>query len=312
MKIINIALLGYGVVGKALEEIYLEASKKAADKIFRLSGERVDFRLKWIFLRDLSRPIKSTAKKTADYLDILDDEEVHIVVELLGGLEPATSIMKEAMKRGKSVVSANKYAIYEAQGHLEALALERQVGFSYEAAVAAAIPLVDTLKNRFFIEEVQEITAILNGTTNYILSSMARGDSYEDALSRADQLGYLEADPSLDLDGFDSLHKIAILHKLAYGFYPKKISREGIGAARDKKVQGKLKLIARAREGRVSVCLEEVPKTSPFYRIDDGINALKLKTLYSRELFFSGPGAGGKETAMSVWSDILSQVRILG
>lgn len=311
MKTINIALMGYGVVGRALEEIYLESKNRAQVKLLELTGERLDFNLKWIFLRDKNTSVKSLALRSHDYEEILQDREVDIVVELLGGLEPASSIMKKAMEEGKSVVTANKYALYEAGGALEELALAKNVNLGYEAAVAAAVPLLDTLRNRMFFERIEEVTGILNGTTNYILSSMARGMAYDEALKRAEELGYLEADPSLDLEGYDSLHKISILHKLAFGFYPKRIYREGIGAAGKLKGEGKIKLLARARPGRVEVALRRVGSESPFYLVDNGINAIRLKTYYTKELFFSGPGAGGRETALSVWSDILSQVRIL-
>lgn len=311
MKKITLALLGYGVVGQALEKLYLEEKEKAREKYMRLSGQEIDFDLKWIFLRDKKRSIASAANKSDDYKEILEDKEVDIVIELMGGLEPATSMIKAAMDRGKSLVTANKHALYEGQGDLESYGVKKKVGLSYEAAVAAGIPILDIVRNRLFFEEIEEITAILNGTTNYILSRMAQGMPFEQALEKAGDMGYLEADPSLDLEGYDSLHKIGILYNLAFGSYPTSIKREGIKRSTEIKTSNKLKLIARARPSGVSVALEEVDPGSPFYPIDDGMNAIKFKTKYTKELFFSGPGAGGEATALSVWADIFSQARAL-
>lgn len=311
MKKITLALLGYGVVGKALEKLYIEEKSSALEKLQGLHNEEIDFELKWIYLRDKKTSIHSKAIKTDNYQDILEDDRVDIVIELMGGLEPATSMMKKAMDRGKSIVSANKYALYEGRGALENYASKNKVQLAYEAAVAAGIPLLDILKNRLFFEEILEITGILNGSTNYILSRMAQGMSFEEALEKADNMGYLEADPRLDLEGYDSLHKIGILHNLAFGGYPCQVKRKGIGNASEIKTSKKLKLLARARVGSVEVGLEEVGEESPFFAIDDGINAVHFKTKYTKELFFSGPGAGGEATALSVWADILSQGRSL-
>ncbi|NLY36408.1 MAG: homoserine dehydrogenase [Tissierellia bacterium] len=309
MKKITLALLGYGVVGKALEKLYIEEKPRALEKFKRLQGEELDFDLKWIYVRDIGRKVQSRAMVTNNYKDILEDEDVDIVVELMGGLEPATTMIRQAMSQGKSVVTANKYALYESKGELESLAVRNKVELSYEAAVAAGIPILDILRNRLFFEEIQEITGILNGSTNYILSRLAQGMGFKEALEKANDMGYLEADPSLDLQGFDSLHKIGILSNLVFGTYPKVIKREGIEKAAQIKTSNKLKLIARANIEGIQVGLEEVDRQSPFYSIDDGINAIEFKTKYTKELFFSGPGAGGEATALSVWADILSQGR---
>lgn len=195
MKKITLALLGYGVVGKALEKLYLEEKKPALEKLERLHKEKIDFELKWIYLRDKKTNIESGALKTHNYQDILEDEEVDIVIELMGGLEPATKMCKEAMDRGKSIVSANKHALYEARGALQKHAEKNKVQLNYEAAVAAGIPLLDILRNRLFFEEILEIKGILNGSTNYILSRMFQGMDFEEALERARDMGYLESDP---------------------------------------------------------------------------------------------------------------------
>lgn len=311
MKKITLALLGYGVVGKALEKLYLEEKAAALKKIKCLCGEEIDLHLKWIFLRDPSTPVKCEALRTGCFEQILQDSEVDIVVELLGGLEPATTMIKKSMKKGKSVVTANKYALYEGQGEREADARKYGVQLHYEAAVAAGIPIIDTLRNRLFFEEITEVSGILNGTTNYILTRLAQGMTFEEALARADERGYLEADPRLDLEGYDSLHKIGILHYLIFGYYPKNIKREGIQRAASLNSSKKLKLIARAVEDHVEVALKEIDQDSPFYAIDEGINGLLFKTKFTHQLFFSGPGAGGEATALSVWADILSQARVL-
>lgn len=311
MKKITLALLGYGVVAKALEKLYIEEKSSALEKLQRLHHEEIDFELKWIYVRDKKTSIRSKAIKTDNYRDILEDDRVDMVIELMGGLEPASSMMKQAMDRGKSIVSANKYALYEGRGALENYALKNKVQLAYEAAVAAGIPLLDILKNRLFFEEILEITGILNGSTNYILSRMAQGMNFDEALEKADNMGYLEADPRLDLEGYDSLHKIGILHNLAFGGYACQVKRQGIMNAPEIKTSKKLKLLARARAGSLEVGLEEVGEESPFFAIDDGINAVHFKTKYTKELFFSGPGAGGEATALSVWADILSQGRSL-
>lgn len=306
MKSVGIALLGYGTVGSALERLLLEQEKEIEKRIMHHGLEPVKLELLWVYHRENKPPsIASHASLTASYEEILGDDRVQIVVELMGGKEPATTMIKQAMDHGKHVVTANKLALYEAKGELEEKAKALGLGFLYEASVAAAIPILAVIRESLIYDEVLRIEGILNGSTNFVLTKLSQGMTYEKSLELATELGYLEADPTLDLEGYDAMYKLGILCYTSFGEYPEEIHREGLENLWVPQGKNKLKLMARADKEKRRIHLEEVAPESPFYKVDDGQNALLIETKYGGQFFFQGPGAGGAETATAVLADTM-------
>lgn len=305
MKTVGIALLGYGTVGKAFEKLLLDQKDSVKRKIRQFGKEDVELDLRWIYYRNQPPKTNSSAKLTSSFDEILSDDKVEIVVELMGGKE-ASSFMFRAMDKGVSVVTANKLALYNEKGELEQYAKEKKVDFYYEASVAAAIPILRVLRESLIYDEILEIQGIINGSTNFILTKISQGMDVHDALSLAKELGYLEADPSLDLEGYDALYKLGILCYTAFGEYPVEIKRQGIQSLWKTKGKNKLKLIARGTRDSAGLSLEEIDPSSPFYTVDDGDNALLVKTKYGGNYFFRGAGAGGEPTATAVLSDTMA------
>ena len=305
MKTVGIALLGYGTVGKAFEKLLLTQKDSVKRKLNQFGKEDLDLELRWIYYRNQPPKIHSTAKLTSSFDEILSDENVEIIVELMGGRE-AASFMFRAMDKGLSVVTANKLALFTERGELEKRAKEKKVDFYYEASVAAAIPILKIMRESLIYDEILELQGIINGSTNFILTKISQGMDYEEALKLARDLGYLEADPDLDLEGYDALYKLGILCYTAFGEYPVDIQRQGIESLWKTKGKNKLKLIARGTRGSARLSLEEIDPSSPFYPVDDGENALLVKTKYGGNYFFRGAGAGGEPTATAVLSDAVA------
>ena len=209
---INIAVLGYGTIGSGVVEVL----RINGDSIFKRAGDEINVK----YVLDLKEfpgdPIMDILVHDADI--ILDDPEVKIVVEVMGGVEPAYSFVKKALLNGKSVVTSNKELVAKHGAELLDLAKEKNLNFLFEASVGGGIPIIRPLNQSLTADEIVEITGILNGTTNYILSKMSEEDiDFETALKNAQALGYAERDPSADVDGHDACRKIAILSSLAYG-----------------------------------------------------------------------------------------------
>ena len=263
---------------------------------------------------------------TDNVYDVVNDPEIQIVAELIGGIEPAFELIKTAIKNGKHIVTANKELLAKCGEELCNFAEEHNRVVLYEAAIAGGIPLIMPIKTILAGNKINKIKAILNGTTNYILTKMdMQGASYEDVLKEAQKLGYAEADPTGDVEGYDAAYKITTLATIAFGQRVKidKVYREGITKIRPEDMKAanemgyKIKLIASAeinRDGKADVRVHPmlVPKTKTLAHIDYVTNAVSLTGHPVGDVTLSGPGAGEFPTASSVVGDILAIASELG
>jgi homoserine dehydrogenase len=316
---IGIGLLGLGTVGSGVAAILATPAGRHP-----LVGE---LELRRLAVRDLNRP--RTVELAAELLStdpeaVVDDPAVDIVVEVMGGLEPARSLILRAIAAGKPVVTANKAVIARYGEEIAAAAAKRGVYVLIEAAVGGGIPIIEPLKQSLGGNRIQRVSGIINGTTNYILSRMAaEGAAYADVLAEAQRLGYAEADPAADVQGGDAADKIAILAGLAYGgSVPREaIPTEGIDQldARDVAYAAQLgyvvKLLAVAQampsdqaeqllDVRVHPTL--LPKTHPLAGVNGVNNAILVEGDPVGQVMFYGPGAGAGPTASAVVADILN------
>lgn len=309
----KIAVLGHGTVGSGVAEILTERKTEvssAAEKEIEL-GAVLDIKI--------FSGLSYSDKFVTDYSEILDDPEIGIVAEAIGGTEPAFSYIKSALKKGKSVVTSNKELVAEKGAELLSIARAHNVNFLFEASVGGAIPVIRSLYTSLNATEITEIAGILNGTTNYILTKMFReGQDYFSALADAQKLGYAESDPSADVLGFDAQRKIAILSSLVWGstLHTEDIPAEGITniSAKDvylaEKCGFSIKLIARAKRlengkifAKVSPAL--VKKDSVLANVNDVFNAVLIKSETAGETVLYGKGAGKLPTASAVVADII-------
>ena len=263
---------------------------------------------------------------TDNAYDLVNNPEIQIVAELIGGLEPAFDLIKTAIRNGKHIVTANKELLAKCGEELCNFAEEHNRVVLYEAAIAGGIPLIMPIKTILAGNKINKIKAILNGTTNYILTKMdVQGASYEDVLKEAQELGYAEADPTGDVEGFDAAYKITTLATIAFGQRVKieNVYREGITKIRPEDMKAanemgyKIKLIASAeinRDGKADVRVHPmlVPKTKTLAHIDYVTNAVSLSGHPVGDVTLSGAGAGEFPTASSVVGDILSIASELG
>jgi homoserine dehydrogenase len=318
MKSIRIGLLGVGTVGQAVARALLERGEllgRAASAQLSLTRAAV---------RDISRPrLLGTAQVSTDPAAVVGADDVDVVVELLGGEEPARALIAAALEKGKPVVTANKRVVSWHGPELQKLAAARGAELRYEAAVGGGIPLIAPLHDDLAANRVLELRAIINGTTNYILTQMAQGASLEDALTQAQQAGYAEADPRDDVDAVDAADKLAILVRLAFGATctPKDVFRQGVRGleARDlaygRELGYVLKLVATARRGprgvEARVHPAFLPAEHPLARVDGAQNAVHLIGDLCGPVMFSGLGAGGDATASAVLADVTAVARRL-
>lgn len=319
MKKVKIAILGLGNVGKGVWKIFKENKKE----ITLRSG--YDIEIAKILVRDKTRYRGIEVPDeiiTDDFNDVLKDKEIEIVVELMGGAEPAKSYMLEAMKAGRHVVTANKLVLANWGEELYETASKNKVHLCFEASVAGGIPVIREIKESLTADRIEEIVGILNGTTNYILSKMdMEKASYEDALKQAQQKGYAEADPVSDVEGYDTAYKLAIMSSLAFGvsIHPENIYREGINniTVRDidyaRRSGYKIKLLAIARQDDKKIELRVhpamVPSNHPIAGVNDSFNAIFIKGNAVGDLMFYGRGAGELPTGSAVAADIISILR---
>ena len=311
-NMVNIALLGFGVVGSGTAEV-LTKNKSIIEK--KLGCE---YHIKYILdLREF--PDSPFADRIVhDFNTILNDPEVTVVAEMMGGSYPAYDFTKACLMAGKSVVTSNKEVVSTFGVELCKIANENGVRYLFEASVGGGIPIIRPLMNDLSSNKVNRISGILNGTTNYILTSMRdSGATFEDALKTAQKLGYAEANPSADVDGIDAARKTVILAALASGrlVNPKSIYVEGITkiTLEDTKLAESLgftiKLIGFTEisdDGLIAfVSPRLVPSTNPLCRIDDVFNGVLVDANMVGEVMFYGPGAGKLPTASAVVADII-------
>lgn len=312
----NIAVLGYGTVGSGVVEV-LNTNRHS---IAKRAGEEIN--VKYVLdLRDFpGDPIQE--KIVHDYQTILDDDSIKIVVEVMGGTNPAYSFVKQALMAGKSVATSNKELVAKHGAELVSIAKENNINFLFEASVGGGIPIIRPLINSLTADEIIEITGILNGTTNYMLTKMSEeGLAYDDVLKNAQDMGYAERNPAADVEGFDACRKIAILTSLAYGRQVdfEDIYTEGITKITDidfkyaKKLGTSIKLLATSRceNGKVyaMVSPKMIGSSHPLFSVNDVFNAVFVEGNMLGDTMFYGKGAGKLPTASAVVSDIVEEVK---
>jgi homoserine dehydrogenase len=311
---IGIGLLGYGTVGSAVDRL-LQARQ---EDVTRVVGAPVEVRR--ALVRDTSAPRDSNPRAgllTSDFAEIRDDPSITVVAEVMGGVEPTRSWMLELFAAGKSVVTANKQLLARHGAELFAAAEEHGVQLRFEASVCAAIPVVKVLRESMIASEVNAVLGIVNGTTNFMLTAMAKGADYATVLAEAQALGYAEADPTEDVTGGDAAAKVAILASIAFHTRVTidDVPHEGIDTldSIDVAFAGDLgysvKLIGQARRVEqgvvVGVAPTLVPRAHPLSAVDGSFNAVMLRGDAIREVTLVGPGAGGDETASAVIGDLM-------
>jgi homoserine dehydrogenase len=314
-RVIRVGMLGCGTVGSAVARTLHEH----ADDIPRRAGVRIE--ITRVAVRDLDRQRDAPLPRdtfTTHGISIVDDPDIDIVLELLGGLEPARQLVLRALTAGKPVVTGNKELIAHAGAELEAASHTGATDLAYEAAVAGGIPLIRPLRESLAGDRVTRILGIVNGTTNYILSQMSEhGWGFDEALAQAQILGYAEADPTADIEGLDAAAKCAILASIAFDttvtsddVYREGISRITVQDIADAARLGyvvKLLAIAELDDSDVTVRVHPamVPAAHPLANVHDAFNAVFIEAEKAGSLMFYGRGAGGDPTSTSVIGDLV-------
>jgi homoserine dehydrogenase len=313
MKTINVGLLGLGTVGSGVVKIFQEHS----DLLDRRVGAKL--RMKRIALRSLPPRIPVDPKLlTQDARDVIDDPQIDIVVELIGGTAVAKSLCLGAVANGKHLVTANKALLAEYGLEIYRAAAAKRVDLGFEASVCGAIPIIRSVKEGLVANRILSIMGIVNGTTNYILTKMTdTGQAFASVLAEAQAKGYAEADPTLDVGGIDAAHKLQILASLAYSGYIRfsdiyvegiqKIDAVDIEFARELGYRIKLLAIAKANDAELEVRVHPtmIPETHLLASVGGVYNAVHIRGDSCGSLMFSGRGAGQMPTASSVVADIV-------
>jgi len=308
--------MGLGVVGSGVAQVLLERAETIAAQV------GCPLKLRKILERD---PAKTRASKiepdlfTTDPAEVIDDPEIDIIIEALGGEYPAFDFIRETIGRGKYVVTSNKEVISKHGPELFSLAQERKVDILYEASVGGGIPLIAPFKQDLLANEILAVHAIINGTTNYILTRMAyEGMDFSSALSDAQELGYAEADPTNDIEGIDAAYKLAILATLAFHTVvrPQDVYHEGISRlsshdfsyARELGYAIKLLAIAKDKDGSIEVRVHPVflPQDLLMAKVDGVFNAVQVEGDLVGRVIFYGRGAGALPTSSAVVADVIT------
>jgi homoserine dehydrogenase len=322
-KPVVIGLAGFGTVGSGLVKT-LDMNR---DWINRRLGREI--RIKCVLVRDTAKPRAATlpagATLTTDVTTLTTDPEISLIVELMGGTGAAKALIDQALAAGKHVVTANKHLLAVHGQELFATAAQEGLGLFYEASCLGGVPVIQTLKESLAGNRIERLTGIMNGTANFILSEMtSSGLDFETALAQAQALGYAEADPTLDIDGFDTAHKLVVLIRLAYGrHYPlEKLPVAGIRGVRKNDIEFarefgyRLKLIGQVREveGRLEagVFPALVKHTFLLARVGGNYNAVRIQGNAVGPIMLHGQGAGDLPTASAVLADIMALVRASG
>ncbi|CAD0161219.1 homoserine dehydrogenase [Streptococcus thermophilus] len=320
---IKIGLLGFGTVASGIPFLL----KENGEKVFAASRDQLEI-AKVLVKDDEEKDRLIAAGNDYNFVtnvdEILNDEEIQIVVELMGRIEPARTFITKALEAGKNVVSANKDLIATHGKELIALAQDKSVAFYYEAAVAGGIPILRTLANSLTSDKVTRILGVLNGTSNFMMTKMVdEGWSYEDALKTAQELGYAESDPTNDVEGYDAAYKAVILSQFGFGATIDfdDVSHKGItnistdDVAVAQELGYVIKLVGDVREVESGISAEVsptfLPKNHPLASVNDVMNAVFVESIGIGESMYYGPGAGQKPTATSVLADIIRIARRL-
>ena len=313
MKKIQIGIVGAGTVGSGLIQII----KEAGDRVAESTGIQIVVHT----ICDASVFIKDKYKEyntVFDYKALIENKEIDLIVELVGGTGIAYNIVKESLENSKTVVTANKALLSEKGSELFSLAEKKGVEIGYEASVGGTIPIIRSIKTGLVANEFRGIYGILNGTTNFILSKMEDENlEYSIALKHAQDLGFAEKDPSFDVEGIDTAHKVSLLAGISFGkkiniknIYVEgitNISKSEIITAKQLGYRIKLLGVCKTNRGDIEARVQPamVPISHPLAGVRNEMNAIFLDTSYSGPLIFSGKGAGSLPTASAVFSDIL-------
>ena len=311
----KVGLLGLGTVGTGVARLLDEG----ADRVARRAGRRVE--IKWAAVRDRDRARECSLARDQIVTDpqvILDDPEVAVVIEVMGGVDPAFDWIVRALTAGKDVVTANKALLAERGAELFAVAKRQGRAIAFEAAVGGGIPIIQALGVGLAANQVSGIAAIVNGTCNFILTAMTRdGLPYDQALRQAQQLGYAEADPTMDVDGTDTAHKLAVLAQIAFGanVTTAAIAREGIDRLQPADIAYAaelgyvVKLLALAEQTDAGLLLRVAPtlvrRGTPLADVQGPYNAVRVVGDAVGDTLFYGRGAGAMPTASAIVGDLI-------
>ena len=310
---VSVAIMGHGVVGSGVAEILLTHKQK----LFSAIGEEIYIK-KILDLREFpDSPIAD--RFTKDFEEIIKDLEIRVVVEVMGGLNPAYDFVKRCLKAGKSVVTSNKELVAAHGAELLAIAKEENTNFMFEASVGGGIPIIRPMNQCLVANNVHEVAGILNGTTNFILTKMIQeGMQFEEALKLAQELGFAERNPAADIEGHDACRKICILASLAYGkhVYPESVHTEGITEITLDDVNLAeafgyvIKLIGKVKkldDGKIDIMTAPmlVPFKSQLSNIDNEFNGIMVRGDCTGDVVFYGKGAGKLPTASAVVADVV-------
>ena len=316
-KTLRVGMLGCGVVGGEVARLIIANQKDLTAR----SGAQLD--LVKIGVRNLARPNVAKELLTTDLDSIVKDADIDLIIEVIGGIEPARTLILEALKNRKSVVTANKALLAKHGAELFAAADQGGVDLYYEAAVAGAIPILRPLRESLVGDHIQRVMGIVNGTTNFILTKMDEsGAAFGDALAEAQALGFAEADPTADVEGFDAAAKAAILAGLAFHsrVTDSDVYREGITQITDtdvavaKSLDLVVKLLAIAEltnDGKISVRVHPtlISRNHPLASVREAFNAVFVESEAAGAMMFYGRGAGGAPTASAILGDLVAVAR---
>ena len=311
---IRVGIIGVGTVGSSVVKVL----QKNRDIIWARAGKQIEV-AKGV-VRDINKPRDIDIPLTTDPFEVTDDPAIDIVVELMGGVDEAFRIVKRALENKKAVVTANKALLAYHRYELQQLA--NDLPFEFEASVAGGIPIIKALREGLSANHIQALFGIMNGTCNYILTKMSQeGIGFEEVLQEAQKLGYAEADPTFDIEGFDAAHKLLILASIAYGIDAKpediliegitQIDRRDFEFAKEFGYAIKLLSIAKKRGNEVELRVHPtlVPKSKMVAKVDGVMNGVSVIGDVVGETMYYGPGAGGDATASAVISNIIDIAR---
>jgi len=319
MKPINVGLLGLGTVGGGT----LTVLRRNAEEITRRAGREI--RVVRAAVRNLekARALAGDLPLTTNPFDVVDDPAIDIVVELIGGLEPARELVMQAIANGKHVVTANKHLVAKHGNEIFAAAQAKGVMVAFEAAVAGGIPIIKALREGLTANRIEWLAGIINGTSNFILSEMRdKGAAFDDVLKQAQTLGYAEADPTFDIEGIDAAHKLTILSAIAFGIpmqfdraYTEgisKLTREDVQYAEELGYRIKLLGIARRAENGIELRVHPtlIPERRLIANVDGAMNAILVKGDAVGPTLYYGAGAGAEPTASAVIADLVDVTRL--
>ncbi len=316
---IKVGLLGCGTVGSGVYKILQQNSTSIANK----AGAEVT--VSKVLVKDKNENLQVKVEKeqlTDDFNDVINDEEIEIIIEVIGGVEPAKNFVMQAIKTGRSVITANKELIAKHGKEILATAEENGVDLFFEASVGGGIPIIAPLKENLAGNKVNKIMGIVNGTTNYILTKMSsEGKKFDEVLKQAQDLGYAEADPTSDIEGYDAAYKLAILASIVFesrvdlkDIYLEgitKITKDDIDYAKELGYEIKLLAIGKEEEGQIEVMVHPtlIPKAHQLAKVNDAFNAIFVEGDAIGQVMFYGPGAGQMPTGSAIVGDLIAAAR---